>query len=245
MNTKSRSCRPGLLSRQSPRGVGAGRACWPLCLVALILCMSAAAFAQVSSVNTEEDTQLWNDIQLAVGLNREVDFNLFGTFRFGRDVTHLVDRRAGTGFTFRVGKYLTLAPSYLNIVTRPFEGRKGNENRLIFAATVRFPLGKFVLSDRNQFERRLRYPIKSTRYRNRLQVERTVKLGSAPLSLFAADEIQYDWSLNGWTRNRFFAGVSRRFSKHFTGDVYFMRQNDGRGRPGDLNVIGATYRLRF
>jgi hypothetical protein len=218
---------------------------WSLCLFALILCVSASGRAQDSSVDAEEDTQLWNDIQLAVGLSKEVDFNLFGTFRFGRDISHLVDRRAGVGLTFRAGKYLSLAPSYLNIVTRPFEGRKGNENRLIFAATVRLPLGKFVLSDRNQFERRLRFPLNSTRYRNRLQVEHPVKLGATELSLFAADEVQYDWSLNGWTRNRFIAGVSRRFSNHFTGDVYYMRQNDGRSRPGDLNVLGLTYRLRF
>jgi hypothetical protein len=58
----------------------------------------------------------------------------------------------------------------MNIAMRPFERIKVNENRLTFAATVRIPCGKFTLSDRNQFERRLRL-INSTRYRNRFQIE--------------------------------------------------------------------------
>ena len=201
--------------------------------------------AQAALPVPEEDTQMWHDAQAAVALSKEVDFNLFGTVRFGRDVTHLVDRRAGVGFTFKVGKYLTLAPWYLNIVTRPAEGRKGNENRLNFAATVRFPAGDFAISDRSLFERRLRSPSNSTRYRNRLQIEHGFKPSGVQLTLFASDEVFYDWSVDDWVRNRFSAGVSRRFNKYLTTDLYYMRQNDGRSRPGDLHVIGVTYRLRL
>jgi hypothetical protein len=201
--------------------------------------------AQAARPAPEEDTQMWHDVQAAVALNKEVDFNLYGTVRFGRDVSHLVDRRVGVGFTFKLGKYLTLAPWYLNSATRPSEGRKGNENRLNFAATVRFPAGDFTLSDRSLFERRLRFPLNSTRYRNRFQIEHGVKPGSVQLTLFASDEVFYDWSVDDWVRNRFSAGVSRRFNKYLTTDLYYMRQNDGRGRPGDLHVIGLTYRLRL
>lgn len=200
----------------------------------------------------EKDTQIWNDLQAAVALSSEVDFNLLGTLRFGRDVTHLVDRRAGVGFSFKVGKYvrqptdfLTLAAWYLNIATRPAEGRKGNENRLHLAATLRLPVGKVALSDRNLFERRLRFPLNSTRYRNRFQIDYPARLKDGQFGVFTSDEVFYDWSVDDFVRNRFIVGVTRRFSKHFTGDVYYMRQNDGRSRPGDLHVIGVTYRLRL
>jgi len=215
-----------------------------LSLITILFFTSSISHAQARPA-PEEDTQQWNDIQLAVELNKQVDFNLYGTFRVGRDITHLVERRAGVGFTFKLGKYLSLAPNYLGIVMRPSEGRKVNENRLTFPATVRVPLGKFVLSDRNQIERRLRFPLDSTRYRNRLQIEHPIKIGETSLQLFAADEVFYDWSFDAWVRNRFFVGLSRKFNKHFTGDVYYMRQNDGRSRPGDLHVIGVTYRLRY
>lgn len=193
----------------------------------------------------EEDTQEWNDVQLSVPLNKEVDFNLSGTLRLGRNVTHLIDRRVGVGFTFRAGKYLTLAPSYLNIIMRPAEGRKVRENRLNFAATLALPLGKFRLSDRNLFERRLRFPLDSTRYRNRLQLEHPFKIGKTALQLFVSDEVFYDWSVDDWVRNRFTVGGSRRFNRYFTGDLYYMRQNDGRSRPGDLHVVGTSFRFRL
>jgi hypothetical protein len=119
-----------------------------------------------------------------------------------------------------------------------------NENRLTFAATVRIPWRKFTFSDRNQFERRLR-TTHSTRYRNRLQIDYPIKIDKLALQLFVSDEVFYELSVNHWVRNRFAAGVSRKFNKYFTAEIYYMRQNDGRARPGNLNVIGATYRLRF
>jgi hypothetical protein len=215
-----------------------------LCFIIMLVCTSVVTHAQ-SAPTTKEDTQQWNDNQVAVALNKQVDFNLYGTFRFGRNITHLVDRRTGVGFTFKVGKYLTFAPSYLNIRTRPFEGRRANENRLTFAATVRAPLGKFTLSDRNQFERRLRSTGDSTRYRNRLQIEHPFKVGKTSMQAFASDEVFYDWSVDDWVRNRLAVGVSRKFNTHFTSDLYYMRQNDGRSRPGDLHIIGVTYRIRL
>jgi hypothetical protein len=216
-----------------------------LCLITLIVVISASAQAQGSPALQKEDTQQWNDLQITVGISKQVDFNFYSSFRFGRDITHLVDRRTGAGFTFRTGKYLTFTPNYLNIVMRPSAGRKVNENRLTLPITVRVPVGKFLLSDRNQFERRLRFPLNSTRYRNRLQIERPIKIKQTSLQLFAFDEIFYDWSLDAWVRNRFGVGVSRKFNKYFTGDLYYMHQADGRSRPGDLHIIGATYRLRF
>lgn len=216
-----------------------------VCLITLVVGINTSAQAQGRPVLQKEDTQQWNDLQIAVGVSKQFDFNLYSTFRIGQDITHLVDRRIGAGFTFRAGKYLTFAPNYLNIVMRPSAGRKVNENRLTFPITVRIPLGKFLLSDRNQFERRLRFLINSTRYRNRLQIEHPIKIKETSLQLFVSDEIFYDWSFDAWVRNRFAVGVSRKFNKYFTGDLYYMRQNDGRSRPGDLHIISATYRLRF
>lgn len=195
--------------------------------------------------STRDDNQQWNDIQISVPVTKQIDFTIYSTYRIGRDITHLVDRRIGAGFSFKVGSYLTFTPSYLNIVTRPFERVKVNENRLTLAATVRIPWGKFTFTDRNQFERRLRFPVKSTRYRNRLQVDYPFKLGKTPLQFFVSDEVFYDWSFDDWVRNRAAAGISRRFNKHFTADVYYMRQSDGRSRPGNLNIIGGTYRIRL
>ena len=199
-----------------------------------------------ASAQDRTDDQLWSDVQVAVPVTKMIDFNVLGTLRFGRDISRPVDERTGAGFSIKLGRYLTVAPNYLYIGTQPVKGRRGWESRLSLPVTVRFNVQKFRLSDRNLFERRIRHPgITSTRYRNRLQVEHAVGPKKLSLSLFVADEVFYDWSINRSVRNRFTIGATKLFNKHFTQDFYYLRQNDGLSIPGDLNVIGTTLRLRL
>ena len=201
---------------------------------------------RASAQSDRTDNQQWTDVQLAVPVTSTIDFNILGTLRFGRDITHAVDERVGVGFTFRIGKYVTVAPNFLGLGTQPFENRRGWENRLTFPVTLRFNAGQFRLSDRNQFERRFRSNgVKSTRYRNRFQVEHPIGSDKLKLSLFVADEVFCDWSVDRWVRNRFSIGASKVFNKHFTQDFYYLRQNDGVSIPGDLNVIGITLRFKL
>jgi hypothetical protein len=208
----------------------------------MIVAISGLARAQ----SRRTDTQEWNDVQIYAPVTKTVDFVVYGTLRIGRNITHPVDERIGAGFSFKLGKYLTVVPSYLHITTQPFKNTRVYENRLNAAATLRFPLGRFTVSDRNLFERRLRHPGgDSTRYRNRLQIDHPAKLGKARFNVFASDEVFYDWSFNAWVRNRFAAGVSKVWNKQLTTDLYYLRQNDGHSRPGDLHVIGTTFRIRL
>ncbi|MGA9997229.1 MAG: DUF2490 domain-containing protein [Pyrinomonadaceae bacterium] len=222
-----------------------------LMLFALVLhiCMSNAQAQTRLLPAPKSDVQEWNEVQLAVPLNSNVDFVLSGTLRFGRHVSRAVDERIGVAFQIKpgkkIGKYLSFAPGYLHIGMQPTEGRFTDEERLSLPITVRFNAGGWTISERNLFERRFRRPqVNATRYRNRLQFEHPVKLADQKLTFFTADEVFYDWSVNLWVRNRFTAGLSKKFNKHFTGDIYYLRQNDGRSRPGDLHVIGTTIRLR-
>lgn len=213
-----------------------------LILTSLLLLIPVSA----QSVLDQTDNQQWTDVQLAIPVTTQFDFNLLGGLRLGRDITHPVDERVGAGFTFRAGKYITVSPNYLHIGMQPFAGRRVWENRLTFPVQIRFNVGEFRLSDRNQFERRLRNSgIKSTRYRNRFQIERSVGSDKLALSLFISDEVFYDWIVDRWVRNRFSVGGSKVFNKHFTQDFYYLRQNDGVSVPGDLNVIGTTLRFRL
>jgi hypothetical protein len=213
----------------------------------LLLSISQIARCQSSCPPQRCDTQVWNDTQLAIALNKKVDFLLLGTLRLGRNVSRPVDERIGFGFSFKVGKYLTFTPSYLYIATQPLKNQKGFENRFTFAATLRGPIGGgFILTDRNQFERRIRHPqVDSTRYRNRLQIEHPFKIESAKFYGFVADEVFYDWKVNAWVRNRLTVGAGHVFNQHFTGELYYLRQNDSHTKPGDINVIGTTLRFRL
>lgn len=209
----------------------------------LLLIFLAGSIAAQSQALQQADTQSWNDLQFTLPLNKEIDMILLGTLRVGRNLTHPVDERLGVNLKFNAGKYLTLTPGYLYVRTQPFAGLDFSEHRLSFAATTRIPFKRFTLTDRNMFERRLRSPqVNSTRYRNRLQVDIPIGKKSTWLP-FVSDEVFYDWSVNDWVRNRFAFGVKKTFSKKLAVDFYYLRQNDGRARPGDLNVIGTVFRV--
>ena len=213
------------------------------CVCLLLFALTGLASAQIID---RADNQLWNDVQVAVPLTKNIDFNMLGTLRLGRDISRPVDERLGTGFTFRFGQHLQIAPNYLYIGMQPFRNRRVWESRLSLPVTLRFDVDKFRISDRNTFERRIRRPgINSTRYRNRLQVEHPVGTKEWGLSLYVADEVFYDWSVDRWVRNRFTVGGTKVFNKHFTQDIYYMRQNDGVSIPGDLNVIGTILRIKL
>ena len=216
-----------------------------LCLLTLLIfCSAGASVARSQILAPRSDTQSWNDLQFTMPLNKEIDLILLGTLRIGRNVTHPVDERVGVNFRFNVGKYLTLTPGYLYIRMQPVAGRNDKEHRLTFAATPRIPCKRFTLTDRNQFERRIRSPqVDATRYRNRLQIEVPFKPKNSKWVFFASDEVFYDWSVDDWVRNRFQIGLRKTFSKKLAVDFYYLRQSDRRSRPGDLNVIGTVFRL--
>jgi hypothetical protein len=192
------------------------------------------------------DTESWNDVQLSIPVSKKVDFLIQGTVRIGGNFTTPVDERWGFGFNYKVQKYITLNELYFHREATPPDGRHEDEDRLSFGATLNIPVGRFTLVNRNWFERRWRHPqLDAWRYRNRVRLEHPFKIQKHQFTFFVADEAFCDWSLHDWVRNRFGAGADHAFNKHVTGELYFMRQNDGRTRPGDINIVGTIMRFRL
>ncbi len=216
-----------------------------LFLMTALFCSSINVFAQTTTLS-KKDTQGWTDVQLIVPLNKKVEFFFQGTLRVGDNLTMPVDERWGAGFNYKLNKYFTLNELYFHREAKPPNGRQECEDRLSFGATLQKPIGKFTLSDRNWFERRWREPqVDAWRYRNRLRLEHPFKINKTKFMWFVSDEIFYDWSAHDWMRNRAAIGASHAFNKHFTGELYYLIQSDGRSRPGDINVIGTTLRFRM
>ncbi|HZN01795.1 MAG TPA: hypothetical protein VFB70_20475, partial [Pyrinomonadaceae bacterium] len=59
------------------------------CLVLVFVSLASAQSLD------QTDNQFWSDVQLAVPVTKTVDFNLLGTLRLGRDISHTVDERVG------------------------------------------------------------------------------------------------------------------------------------------------------
>jgi hypothetical protein len=209
-----------------------------------VLFCSARATAQ--SPIPKSDNQSWNDLQITVPMTKKVDFTTQITLRLGDNVTQTADQRWGIGFVFKLNKYLSFNPFYFHREARPPNGRHESEDRVTLGATVRIPAGKFIISNRNWFERRWREPqVEAWRYRNRLQLEHPFKINKKTFTWFVSGEAFYDWSLHVWPRDRFSGGVSHPFNKHLTLELYYTRQNDSHTRPGDLNIIWSAWRIRL
>jgi hypothetical protein len=205
---------------------------------------SAQTGAQIVADGGAEDTQFWNDNEIIKPVNNRVNLILFGTLRVGRDLTRPVDERGGAGASIKLTRFLTITPHWLYVARQPTPTRKEIEHRLIFAATFQFSAGKFVFTDHNQPERRLRIGGEDfTVYRNLLQIDHPAKIGSFDFRVFVADEVWYDFRQSAWVLNRISAGIIKKFSPHLTAHFFYLQQNVRRGRPGTVHVIGAYFYL--
>lgn len=213
--------------------------------VLLVFCAFAAR-AQANAAAVEEDFQSWNDLQLTAAMSRQFDFFAQVTMRFGKNVTRLNDGRFAVGFIWKPRKSLSVSPFFWHIRARNAVGRFRTEQRLNLRAIYRFPFKNFGLLHRSTFEYRLRRPLNSWRYRPSLTFEKDVPKKFIPAAkVFVTEEVFYDSLLKEFSRNRFTVGITKTLTKKLSLDLYYMRQNDGFARPGDLKVVGTAWKVRM
>lgn len=195
----------------------------------------------------QDETQFWNETQIIAPLTKKTDLIFIGAFRAGSTFSGFfrpIDERGGGGIAFKLNKYLTVMPTYLYIAQQPSPTRKNFEHRLILNITGKASLGKFNFTDRNLIERRIRHALDDfVMYRNRLQIDYPVKVGDWSFRVYLADEVWYSTLIDAWSRNRVSVGVFKQFTPKFYGEVFYLRQNDGRARPGDVHAIGTLFKV--
>lgn len=217
----------------------------PKLFALVLLLLVGTVGSSLAQTTDDSDTQFWSDLQITVPVRAEVDLTLTGQLRVTEGVSRLADERAGIGINVKPWRFLHFGTAYTYVATQPRSGVSLHENRFGLSATLRFPAWKgFTISDRNLVERRLRQAGgNTTRYRNRLQVEYPLEIARTKLTVFASNEVFYDWRFAEWHRNRFAAGAGKNWTRWFGTDLYYMRQSDTRGR--DLNVIGTVFKVKL
>lgn len=205
--------------------------------------------ATAQTTPPQDDNQFWNEVQLIKALDKKNDLIVIGVLRLGQDLNRPVDERIGAALAFKPNKYLTVAPTYLYVDQQPFPGRRISEHRLILNVTGKFNLGKFLFTDRNLIERRVRHDSRDfTVYRNRLQIDHPAKIGNFSFKPFVADEVWYSTQTSnsrnlGWFRNRISAGIIKQFNQRFSAEFFYLRQQDGISRPGDVHAMGTLFKV--
>jgi hypothetical protein len=217
----------------------------------LFLLFLITAFAALPAAGQappdETDTQSWNDLQVTVPVSKRVDVLLTTMARIGHNVSQLDEYRVGGGLAFRLSKSVTFSPSYTYIETRSAAGRFRTEHRYSLKGSYKFPIKKkFSLSHRSTYEYRVRSSGNTWRYRPSLTFEHPLPerwLGKS--KIFVTEEIFYVSTTKKFSRNRFSVGVSKSLNSHLTLDIFYLRQNDSFSQPGDLHVIGTTWRVHL
>lgn len=215
-------------------------------VLAVLMLSFAAAIHGQTTASDRDDNQIWTEYQLALPFDAKTDFVAIGVLRLGRNVSRPVNERFGFGVSRKLGEHLTIFPFFLHVAAQPTPLRHSSEARLTLEATAKFPLGRFKLSDRNRVE--FHFPARGpnfTQYRNRPRLEHPLHLGKLEFEGFVADEVFYDSLASGWIRNRIYVGGERKINSHLTVELYYVRQNDGRATPGDINALGSLIKVRL
>jgi len=213
-------------------------------ILAIPLLLALTVGAQ--DLQPEEDFQSWNDLQLTIPLSPKVDFQTQFTVRLGKNVTRLNDGRFAVGVVLKPHKSFSINPFYSNIRARNAVSVFREEHRWNLRMVYRFPVEVFGLSHRSTFEYRIRGAAKSWRYRASLNLEKDLPEKIIPRAkFFIADEVFYDSLLDRFSRNRFSIGINKTLNNNLSLDLYYMRQNDGVSRPGDLHTISTALRVKL
>ncbi len=183
------------------------------------------------------------DLQLGPSLTFDLD-----TFR-GSDAQTAEERDR---------TYLTLGVGYRYIRTEDLTGDPTIEHRGIVELTPRWYLAHGItLSDRNRVDLRWIEGVRfSTRYRNRLHVQRNFHLRRLAFTGYAEIEAFNDSRYEGWERFRYGLGIELPLrgllmrsgvirGKGAVLKLYYVYQDDRRPLDTGLNAVGVTYKMYY
>ncbi|MEP7211870.1 MAG: DUF2490 domain-containing protein [Acidobacteriota bacterium] len=196
----------------------------------------------------DEDFQSWNDVELTVAITNRVDFVTKGTIRFAQNALRFDDGRYQFGFDWKAFKGFSVSPFYMYKRATNNSGFFRTEHRLDLLVSYRFPIKSFDLIHRSSFERRIRQPVSSWRYRAYLEIEKDKEIPKRILpkaTFFIRDQVLYDSSVGKLSRNRFSVGIKKTLTKQVSVDIHYMHQNEADSHPGVINTIWTSWKVKL
>jgi Protein of unknown function (DUF2490) len=209
----------------------------------------AVGNAQTATPTFGTDFQLWNETQIIIPLDKKKDWNfaIWVVDRYGNNVRQVTDARIGGLLTKKINKYVTLGGGYLYRYSNPTFVRRRYESRYIGQAIFTLPLGnKFTLVNREQVQYEDRYlRPNAVVIRTKVTLKREIELAHKKFEPFVSFEPFYDSRLKTIARYREQIGFSHKFSKQFSADFFYVRQDEtgNHTRPGTLNGLGTSFKI--
>jgi hypothetical protein len=157
----------------------------------------------------------------------------------------LVKLRRVTAFDLDDAKsrFLVFGSGYL-YVTAP---NAPSDNRMVLITTSHFPLwAGFLISDRNRADLDWKGGTFTWRYRNKLEMDRTIAIRSYHLIPYVASESYYESQYSKWSTTALYAGCLFPVGSHVQFESYYEHENNTGKRPNTQdNEIGLALHLYF
>lgn len=226
-------------------------------VVAIVLFTGLPCAAQ--SGNAEPSKQVWATLNASFELSERTRITALAEKHNGEE-GGFGQSKTGAVFSYRMKRFgshlrgdvdkeneynLILGAGYEFIVTDQ-NGSSKREHRLLLQSTPKyvFWLG-FLAQDRNRIEFRWNAGTYDFRYRNRLTIDRPLKIGKVRFAPYAAGELFWDRNHHSWNENQYAFGVQWPYKKIFMLNTYYLHQNCTTCSTNPLNVAGATANFYF
>ncbi|HXC94071.1 MAG TPA: DUF2490 domain-containing protein [Edaphobacter sp.] len=207
-----------------------------------------------------QESQLLPEVDFYAKLNSEIRFQI--QMKQTREGGEQTQAEIGPTIDFYVHPWIRLAkvrefdlddaksrPLVLAMGYRYLPEANGGAatNRLEPVWTSRFPVGaKVLVTDRNRLDLDWKTRGFTWRYRNRLQLEGPIRVGSYHVNLYAAVEPFYQSQYGKWSETAIYTGGIFPIGKHVQLDTYYEHQNQTGKRPNEqLNQFGLMLELYF
>jgi hypothetical protein len=227
----------------------------PMRLLRLFLLVSIMGIVASPLASQETTNQVWPEVDLFANLNSKLRASWYSAHSTDRDSNttswefgpnldiYLKSMRAGRSETPDESKrkYLVVRLGY-RVLPSP---NGTSEQRGIIEITPRYYLPKsFLLSDRNRLDLRGTNTF-SWRYRNRITLERDLKVGRVAFTPYGRVEFFYNITAGNWERVAYTVGTVFPFLRHFEMEPYFERQVNANSEPKYVNGFGLTLSVYF
>jgi Protein of unknown function (DUF2490) len=212
-------------------------------LVLLILLFATGRAA--AQTLPARDLQQWSQIAVAYQASVQLGVTAFGELRAANDVSQFEEEFLSAEVIYSPWQWMSLGIGYRYIHANQNLTGLDHENRGYADATFNArPFHGFLLSDRVRPELRwLQRPKGATftqRYRDRVTLERPIKVRAKTYTPFGMWEKFYDASVGAWTETRYYTGVTVPVAERMSLQLYFLHQTDWSSRPFDANVLGVS-----
>jgi hypothetical protein len=220
-----------------------------LAIILIVFCQEMAA----------QETEFLPEVDIYLKLNFNVRFRgQIQNAREGSDPTQLT---IGPDLQFYLKPLLRLkevvAFDLDDAKSRPFVLSAGyrllaapgspSTNRMVLTATSHFPVKRWLLiSDRNRSDLDWSAGKFKWRYRNRLDIEKSLSIRSYHPSPYSSFEVYYEEQYHKWSTTEIDVGCLFPFGKHFELDPYYKHQNNtGKSPNQQLNGLGVIFDAYF